>query len=304
MIDDTFCEAFKGLTVQIMITAEDDVFLNKAMCNFTALPSTVFGHAEGGIVKWLSEKETVDGRKGVIVQLWVTGTDKTAKSKLYKYLGRRIRQGILVIPTTAVFDAYPENLKSKFDMMDNVGHCGDGYEIIVEKYNKQFISIPIMMGHDFLIQQEISYIEGIMGGNLWLFCDSIKAGIKIGRKAVSVIEKIDDVSSIFGVCSAGSKTETNFPEIGPSTNHLYCPTLKNRLARDVSKIPPEVKSVPEIVFNALSMDAMKKSMKEIIESIIDMEGLIKISSGNYNGKLGLYKIYLNELGLPNKYFNL
>ncbi|MBY9006668.1 MAG: formylmethanofuran--tetrahydromethanopterin formyltransferase [Candidatus Lokiarchaeota archaeon] len=302
MIENTFCEAFEGLTVQLMITAEDDIFLDKAVQNFTALPSTVFGHAEGGIVKWLKEDQTIDGRKGAIVQLWVSGTSEIAKLKLYKYLGRRIRQGILVIPTTAVFDAYPRNVKTKFDMMDNVGHCGDGYENIIDKYSKKLISIPIMMGYDFLIEKNISFAEGIMGGNLWLFCDSIESGVRIGRKAVKIIEELDNISSIFGLCSAGSKPETNYPEIGPSTNHLYCPSLVGKISSTIYKVPSGVKSIPEIVFNAINLEIIKRAMKKIIESIIDMKGLVKISSGNYNGKLGSYKIFLTELNLPNNYF--
>jgi len=127
-VDDTYCEAFEGLCCQLMVTAQDAEFLNRAVNAFTALPSTVFGDAEGGIVRWVSERETIDGRLGAIVQLWVTGTSKNAITKLYDQLGRRMRQGILVVPTTAVFDYYPYNSEMKFNIMNNVGHCGDGYE--------------------------------------------------------------------------------------------------------------------------------------------------------------------------------
>ena len=147
-----------------MVTAQDAEFLNRAVNAFTALPSTVFGDAEGGIVRWLSEKETIDGRLGAIVQLWVTGTGKKAQAKFYEQLGRRMRQGILVVPTTAVFDYYPKKVDTKFNMMDNVGHCGDEYEEIVKKFDRKLISVPIMMGYDFLIEEEISYAKGVMGG--------------------------------------------------------------------------------------------------------------------------------------------
>ena len=131
-IVDTYCEAFEGLCVQLQVTAQDAEFLNRAVHSFTALPSTVFGDAEGGIVRWLSENETIDGRLGAIVQLWVTGTGKKSTAKFYDQLGRRMRQGILVVPTTAVFDHYPQSAGEKFNMMNNVGHCGDGYEWIDE----------------------------------------------------------------------------------------------------------------------------------------------------------------------------
>jgi len=302
VIEDTFCEAFSGLVVQLMVTAQDSEFLTRAANAFTALPSTVFGDAEGGVVKWLSKEETIDGRLGAIVQLWVTGTGKKAQAKFYKQLGRRLRQGILVVPTTAVFDYFPHKVETKFDMMNNVGHCGDGYEEIIKKFNRNLISVPIMMGYDFLIENELTYYKGVMGGNLWLFCDSVDSGIQVGRKAVKVIAELDDVCTTFDVCSAGSKPETRFPEIGPSTNHPYCPTLKERLSFEEFKVPNGVKSIPEIVFNTIDIQTIQLTMLKVIEGIIDMEGLIKISTGNYGGKLGKYKIYLRKLGLKEKYF--
>ncbi|MFX1410211.1 MAG: formylmethanofuran--tetrahydromethanopterin formyltransferase [Promethearchaeota archaeon] len=302
IVEDTYCEAFKGLVIQLQVTAQDCEFLNRAANAFTALPSTVFGDTEGGIVRWLTEKETIDGRFGVIVQLWVLGSGEKAQAKFYDQLGRRIRQGILVVPTTTVFDWYPKKIESKFNMMNNVGHCGDGYEWIVEKYNRYLINVPIMMGYDFLIEEEISYALGVMGGNLWLFCDSVDSGITIGREAVRIIADIDNVCTTFDICSAGSKPETNFPEIGPTTNHPFCPTLKYKLPSEVFKVPKNVRSIPEIVFNALDLETIKYTMFKIIDGIIEMEGLLKISAGNYGGKLGEYRIDLKDLGLKDHYF--
>lgn len=306
IIEDTYCEAFEGTCVQIMVTAADAEFLNRAVNAFTALPSTVFGDAEGGVVRWLTEEETVDGRLGAIAQLWVTGTGKKARAKLYDQLGRRMRQGILVVPTTAVFDWYPEDLETKFNMMDNVGHCGDGYEWMVERFARKLINIPIMMGHDFLIQEELTHAKGVMGGNLWLFCDNVENAIKIGREGVKIIAQLDDVCTTFDVCSAGSKPvpeDAKYPEIGPPTNHPYCPTLKDKLPASEYELPEGINSVPELIFNALDLETAQEAMFKVIEGIIDMDGLIKISAGNYGGKLGKFKIPLRELGLKENYFS-
>jgi len=290
-----FCEAFSGVGVQILITAQDERFLNRAVNSFTALPSTIFGDAEGGIVRWLSKEDTPDTRFGAIVQLWIISTNEKAIVKLYDRLGRRMRQGILVVPTTTVFCAMPYEGDGEFDMMNNVGHCGDGYEEIIESFGRKMISVPIMMGYDFLVEKKISYKKGIMGGNLWLFCDSVESGIKVGRKAVEIFAEIDNVCTTFDVCSAGSKPETNFPEIGPSTNHPYCPTLKNKLPAIEFKVPEGCKSIPEIIFNTLDFDTMKRAMKKVIDGLDGFDGLLKISAGNYGGKLGKYKIYLKDL---------
>lgn len=105
------------------------------------------------------------------------------------------------------------------------------------------------------------------------------------------------------MCSAGSKINTKFPEIGPTTNHLYCPKLKQKIPVEEFKVPDGIYSIPEIVFNALDLETIEKTMLKVIEGIINIDGLIKISTGNYGGKLGKYKIYLRELGLKESYFS-
>ncbi|MHA1385802.1 MAG: formylmethanofuran--tetrahydromethanopterin N-formyltransferase [Candidatus Helarchaeota archaeon] len=290
-IEDTYAEAFDGTVCQILVTAKNEKLLKSAVYSFTALPSTVFGDAEGGIVRWVKKEDTPDGRLGAVVQLWTTGYNKKSIDNLYDKLGRRMRQGILVVPTTAVFNSLDS--KEKFNMMNNVGHCGDGYEEIIEKFGRKLINVPIMMGQDFLVEEEICYQHGIMGGNLWFFCDSIDSALEAGDKAVDTILEIDGTITSFDICSAGSKVETNYPEIGPSTNHWFCPTLKGKI-KD-SKVPEGVKSIPEIVINGIDMDHVKLAMKRTIEKVKDTPGLIKISAGNFGGKLGKHKIYTKDL---------
>ena len=123
------------------------------------------------------------------------------------------------------------------------------------------------------------------------------------NKRDKAIREIEGTITPFDICSAGSKPETKFPWIGPTTNHPYCPTLRGRIPAEEFKVPDGVNSIPEIVFNALDFDTIKKTMLKVIKGIINMEGLIKISAGNYGGKLGKYKIYLRELGLKKSYFS-
>ncbi|TFG05171.1 MAG: formylmethanofuran--tetrahydromethanopterin N-formyltransferase [Promethearchaeota archaeon] len=290
-IEDTYAEAFEGTVTQLMVTAKNENLLKQAVYSFIALPSTVFGDAEGGLVRWVGAKDTPDGRPGAVVQLWVLGYGKKPIVTLENRLGRRTRQGILVVPTTAVFNDL--NTQMKFDMMKTVGHCGDGYEWVIDFKGRKMINVPIMMGYDFLIEHHIGYQEGIMGGNIWMFCDSVDAGLEAGQKGVDAILGIDGAITSFNICSAGSKPETNYPEIGPSTNHWFCPTLKEKIQG--SLVPEGVKSIPEIVIDALDMETAKKAMKAAIEAMKDVPGLLKISAGNYGGKLGKFKIYLNDL---------
>lgn len=288
-IEDTYCEAFDGLFSRIIITAKDYKRLHKAALSATALPSTVFNKSEGGIEKWVSEKETPDGRNGAIVQIWVNHGKKAA-ANLEQELGWRIRQGVLVVPTTSIFNALDS--KEKIDMLDKVGHCGDGYEKIEKRLGKEVINIPLMMG-EFLIERYLGYAKGVMGGNLWFFCESIDAALEAGDRAVGAVSGVEGAITSFDICSAGSKVETRYPEIGPTTNHLYCPTLRGKIRG--SKVPEGVVSIPEIVINGVSIDVVEEAMRVAMYSARGVKGVIKISAGNYGGKLGKYKIYLREL---------
>ena len=288
-IEDTYCEAFDGLVARVCVTASDEKRLKQAAYNATALPCTVFGESEGGIEKWLSERETPDGRKGAVIQLWVN-YDVEAPRKLEYELAKRIRQGILVVPTTSVFNALDS--PDKLETMERIGHCGDGYETIEHRFCREIIAVPIMMG-EFLIERYIGYKKGVMGGNVWLFCESIESALEAGEKAVAAINNVNGAIAPFAICSAGSKPETNYPEIGPTTNHFYCPTLRLKLSG--SNVPDGVKSIPEIVINGISLESVKEAMRAAIESVRCVKGVKKISAGNYGGKLGKYKIFLKEL---------
>jgi formylmethanofuran--tetrahydromethanopterin N-formyltransferase len=297
LIEDTYAEAFDGLYCRVIVTADDANTLKKAAEDATATPSGVIGRLDSGVEKWLNERETPDKRKGAILQFW-KGLDKQKPfedmvSRFEKELSYRIRQDILVKPFTAVFDASLVKPEGKIDMMERVGHCGDGFEWEDQLYGRKMIVVPIMVP-DFLIERFIGYARGISGGNFWYMCKTKKAVKDAGKKSLEAINHIEGVITPFDVCSAGSKTETKFPLIGPTTNHPYCPSLKKKLGKD-SKVPEGVNYIPEIVINGVSMQAVKKAMKAGIEAALSVDGVVRISAGNYEGKLGDYKIYLREL---------
>ncbi|MCS7114630.1 MAG: formylmethanofuran--tetrahydromethanopterin N-formyltransferase [Nitrososphaerota archaeon] len=296
LVEDTYAEAFKGIFCRIIVTADDEETLKRAAEDATATPSVVIGRVEGGVEKWLSEKETPDKRKGAVLQFWgELNPKKTFEETVKKFeveLSYRIRQDILVKPFTAVFDALP-TAEGKMDMMERVGHCGDGYEWEEDRYGRKVIIVPIMVP-DFIVERYIGYARGVMGANFWIMCKTKEAVKEAGRKALEAIHGVEGVVTPFDICSAGSKPETRFPWIGPTTNHPYCPSLKGILGPE-SMVPEGVEYIPEIVINGVSLQAVKKAMKAGIEAALTVKGVAKISAGNYGGKLGEYKIYLREL---------
>ena len=297
LIQDTFAEAFDGLYVRIMVTADDKETLRKAAEDATATPSAVIGRLEGGVEKWLSGKETPDKRRGAILQLW-KGLEKgkpleSVVERFEKELSYRIRQDILVKPFTSVFDALSVKPEDRMDMMERVGHCGDGFEWEKQLYGRRMIVVPVMVP-DFLIERYVGYARGVSGGNFWMMCRTKKAVREAGKAALEAIGKVEGVITPFDVCSAGSKTETKFPLIGPTTNHPYCPSLREKLGRE-SLVPDGINYIPEIVISGVSMRTVKDAMKVGIEASLTVDGVVKVSAGNYEGKMGEYKIHLREL---------
>lgn len=295
-LEDTYAEAFEGIFVRVIITAENEQTLIRAAEDSTSTPSIVIGRVEGGVERFVSENDTPDGRRGVIAQFW-GGLDrsKTLQDSVKKFeieLSYRIRQDILVKPFTSVFNAL-ENPMGQIDVMERIGHCGDGFEWEEDLKSRRMINVPIMVP-DFRIERYLGYSTGVMGGNFWYMCKTKEAVFAAGQRALEAIHQIDGAVTPFGICSAGSKPETKFPWIGPTTNELYCPSLKSKLG-DRSRVPEGVYYIPEVVINGIDLLTITKAMKVGIESIWDNNEIVKISAGNYGGKLGKYRIDLKGL---------
>ena len=284
-VEDTFFEAFEGKYVRALITGPTEKIVKSAAYDSTSTPSAVIGRVEGGVEMFLDKDQTPDGRYGAVVQYWL-GDDDTQKFSFE--LSYRLRQDILVKPFTRIFDYSDTDSEDYIEMMDIVGHCGDGWEWIVDEYDRKMINVPIAVP-DFQIEEKFKINDGIMGGNFWYLCETPEAVLRAGDAIIDAIMEVEGATAPFGVCSAASKPETNYPEIGPTTNHYYCPSLKERL-KDESKVPENVNYIPEIVVNATDIDSMFKALKAGIDAAIDVEGVIGISAGNFDGKLG-DKIY-------------
>ncbi|MEM3044379.1 MAG: formylmethanofuran--tetrahydromethanopterin formyltransferase, partial [Candidatus Bathyarchaeia archaeon] len=62
-----------------------------------------------------------------------------------------------------------------------------------------------------------------------------------------------------------------------------------------SKVPEGVGYIPEVVINGVSLEAVKKAMRAGIEAALKVDGVVRVSAGNYQGKLGRHIIPLREL---------
>jgi formylmethanofuran--tetrahydromethanopterin N-formyltransferase len=150
------------------------------------------------------------------------------------------------------------------------------------------------MEGEFLIEDRIGVRKGVAGGNIVIMASEASAGLQAAVSAVRAIKTLRGVVLPFpgGVCRSGSKVGSRKYKLKASTNHPYCPSLRGRI--DDSQIPDDVKSVYEIVFNALSSKTLKKATALAVKAAAQVEGVRRITAVNFGGKLGPIRINLRE----------
>jgi len=290
-IEDTFAEAFNLWAARILITTANEKWARTVASVVTGYAtSTIACDAEAGIDKFVSASETPDGRPGVIVMFFAP------KKNLDHVLLNRIGQCVLTCPTTAVFDAMPEP-EEKLDTGAKMRYFGDGFQTKSELKGRTIHEIPVMEGV-FKIEAEFGIRKGVAGGNFMILAESWEKGLAAAEAAVEAIQKIDNVILPFpgGICRSGSKVGSlKYKFMKATTNHKLCPTLKGVVGD--SEIPENVSCVYEIVINGLTLDQVKRAMRDGIRAAMKMPGIVKITAGNYQGNLGKHFIYLKELEL-------
>jgi formylmethanofuran--tetrahydromethanopterin N-formyltransferase len=76
-------------------------------------------------------------------------------------------------------------------------------------------------------------------------------------------------------------------------NEKFCPTLRDKI--EGSEIPEGVNGVYEIVINGVSEESVKEAMGVGIKAAANVPGVVKITAGNFGGKLGKHLIKLYEV---------
>lgn len=289
-IDDTYSECFNMWYSRILITAIDlDLALEAANSTIGYATSIIMCSAEAGIEKILSSTETPDGRPGVIIQIW-TRRSKNMKDEILS----RLSQCALTAPTTRIFNALEAGEKSE-PIGKLISYFGDGYQKKTEIYNRIMWEIPVMDGN-FLIEESFQFSKGIAGGVLIIIGPDELETLNATRDAVKEM-KLSGAKAISafpaGICRAGSKIGSKYTFLNESTNHKYCPTLKEKVAD--SLLPANAKCAYEIVINAADEQELRKAMRSIIQFIKDDKRVSIITSSNYEGKLGSIKIELRDL---------
>jgi formylmethanofuran--tetrahydromethanopterin N-formyltransferase len=154
------------------------------------------------------------------------------------------------------------------------------------------------MDGEFFCEDTVGQRKAVGGGNFLMLGRTRGAVLAAAERAVAAMRRVPGVIMPFpgGVVRSGSKIGSRYKGLVASTNDAYCPTLKGTVATALS---PDVDSVLEIVIDGLTEEAVRTAMTVGIRAACaappEEERLLRVTAGNYGGKLGAFHFHLREL---------
>lgn len=298
VVEDTYAEAFKSIYAEVLVTARDHKWLEYAANAATGhASSTIMCDCEAGVDQYVGPGgdgtvATPDGRPGVILQFHVPRFRKDRVPALEQALLARISQNVLTCPTTACFNLLDTD--PYFRLGRKIAYFGDGHEQLEDRHGRKMWVIPTM-GGEFTIDRRFGFHDGIMGGNLWFMGETEDAAIEAAERAAQAVDSTPGAITTFpgGVAASASKAGSKYSFLIASTYEKFCPTLKQKLG-SASGVPDGVNSIMEIIINGRDLETVKEATHAAIDGCLATPGLVKISAGNYEGRLGKSFIYLRR----------
>jgi formylmethanofuran--tetrahydromethanopterin N-formyltransferase len=297
VIDDTYAEAFRSIYVEFLITAASRRWVEHAVNAVTGNgSSTILCDCEAGLDRFVGPGgdesfATPDGRPGAIVQLHMPRFRKDRVPALERAALVRISQNVLTCPTTSCFNLIDS--EAYYKMGRKIAYFGDGFQKRIERYGRKMWWIPIL-GGEFIMDRRLGYADGLMGGNLWYFGETVDAALAAAEAGVAAVEKCPGVIMPFpgGIAGSGSKAGSKYKFMIASTYEKYCPLLVND-PKAQTALPAGVQSVMEIIINGRDLSSIINATQAAIAASVNTPGLLRISAGNYGGRLGKSFIYLH-----------
>ena len=300
-IEDTYAEAFRSLWVEFLITARDRTWLDHAVHAATGFASSsIMCDCEAGVDRYVGPGgdesfQTPDGRPGAICQLHVPRFWKHRVQALEKALLGRVSQGVLPCPTARCFSVQNDLHEAQpyYRLGRKVAYFGDRFEKLEQRFERQMWVIPTMAG-EFCIDRRFPYHDGVMGGNLWFMGKTEEAALLAAERAVDACQRCPGVITPFpgGVASSGSKAGSHYSFLFASTNDRFCPTLADD-EQVASELPDGVTCAMEIIINGRDLMAVSNATQAAITAAQEVAGLVKITAGNYGGRLGKSWVWLH-----------
>jgi formylmethanofuran--tetrahydromethanopterin N-formyltransferase len=287
-IDDTFAEAFPMTAARLVVTGDSPSWVRTAAQEATGYAASVIGcDAEAGIERLVHPDETPDGRPGINLLLFAFNRDA-----LQKAVVNRVGQCILTCPTTACYNGLPVIKEKAIRVGGNLRFFGDTFQFSKKLEEKRFWRIPVMDG-EFVCEDYFGTIKGVAGGNFLIIADSQPTALKAAETAIEAISQVPGVIAPFpgGIVRSGSKVGSRYKKLKASTNDAYCPTLRGLVK---TSLPDGANAVYEIVLDGLDLAAVEEATRVGVRAAC-MPGVLRITAGNYGGKLGPYHLHLHKL---------
>lgn len=288
-IEDTFAEAFSMQAARVTITAENEKWARNAALAVTGFATSVIGcGVEAGIEG--PSPATPDGRPGLDCLFF-----GMSKDSLEHHLLNRIGQAIMTAPTCSCYDGgLPEcPNRTTLKIGGKIRYFGDGYQASKIIEGRRYWRIPVMEG-EFLIHEKFEVSDAVGGGNFLILAETAKVALSAAEAAVEAIGAVRGVVLPFpgGIVRSGSKVGSQYSFLTASSNTPFCPTLRGRVPK--TDLPRGVNSVLEIVIDGLTADKIGEATRVgIIAACIP--GVVRITAGNYGGRLGKHHFYLHRL---------
>jgi formylmethanofuran--tetrahydromethanopterin N-formyltransferase len=301
-VEDTYAEAFRSIYAEVLITACSRGWVDHAVQAATGnASSSILCDCEAGLDRHVgpgsaTNEPTPDGRPGAIVQFHVPRFHKDRAARLERSLLVRLSQNVLTCPTAACFNLLDE--PTYFKLGRKIAFFGDGHQFRDRRFGRKVWVIPILSG-EFVLDRRFGYRDGLMGGNLWFMGASADAALLAAEKAARAAQGVPGVILPFpgGVAASGSKAGSRYKFAIASTYEAYCPTLREKPGVQ-SKLPADVAAVQELIVDGHDLPTIAQATQVAIAAASDTPGLVKISAGNYNGRLGKSFIYLRPERQP------
>ena len=291
-IEDTFAEAFDMRATAVVITAPSLRWACQAATTMTGFATSVIGcGCEAGIDCELRPNQTLDGRPGVRVLLFAVST-----AELQKQLQNRVGQCVLTSPGSACY-AGLESGEDQLKLGAAIRYFGDGWQIAKKIGERRFWRVPVMDG-EFVCESTTPMTKAAVGGgNLLIMGASQPTTLAAAEAAAAAMRGVADVILPFpgGIVRSGSKVGSKYKGASASTNDVFCPTLRGVTA---TGLDADVSSVLEIVIDGLSSEAVASAMRAGLKSLLALGpelGALRVSAGNYGGKLGRHHYHLKDL---------
>ncbi len=293
-IDETYAEAFTMYASRVLITAISKEWALEAARSMAGFGTSVIGcGCEVGIERPEPE-ETPDDRPGVSVLLFAP-----SKKAVEEQLIKRIGQSVMTSPTSACYN----NLEAedRLSVGGKLRFFGDGFQISKRLdpaimgnggRPRRFWRIPVMDG-EFIVEDRFGVQKGVAGGNFLLLGNELPAALQAAERAVEAMRQVKGIIMPFpgGIVRSGSKVGSRYKFLNASTNTAFCPSLRRQVQ---SELPEGVGAVLEVVIDGLTPEAVAEAMRVGIRAACG-PGILKVSAGNYGGKLGKHHFHLHQV---------